>query len=89
MRKISAHGVNLSFDGIARDGALGPAFGNHCTNPHFLYGKQNRCINQLAGPWLYKFGVQRIAMQCKVRRFCNNRTSKDCLKLGSSFKPLH
>ena len=89
LRKISAHGVDLSFDGVACHGAFGPAFWNHRAYPHIRNGKQYRGINRFAGLGLNRLCVKRIAVQCEMRCFGNNGASKDCLKLGSGFKPLH
>ena len=92
MRKISAHGVDLSFDGVTCDGAFGPAFGDHGPKPDILHGKQRLCrkhIGQLAWLSLHGLCVQRIAVQCEVRCFCNNGAGKNCLELGSGLKPLH
>ena len=89
MQKIGAHGVDLPLDGIARDGPFGPAFGNHRPDPLVVNRKQRRCLNRFAGRCMQAFGVQRIAVQCEVRRSCNNGAGKYCLELGSRFKPLH
>jgi hypothetical protein len=43
----------------------------------------------LAGFGLHGLCVQRIAVQCEVRCFCNNGAGKDCLELWSVLKPLH
>jgi hypothetical protein len=43
----------------------------------------------LAGHGLRVHGIERIAVQCEMRCSCNNGASKDCLELGSGFKPLH
>ena len=92
MRKISAHSVDLPFDGVARYSSFGPAFRNHRADPHVLSIEQ-------AGDWYEflrlikpqgrRFDVERVAVQYKVRCFCNNGTCQDRLKLSPGFKTLH
>ena len=89
MQKISAHGVDLPLDCIARDGPLGPPLGNHRTDPPILNREQRRGINRLAGLRLRGLCIQRIAVQCEVHCSCNNSTGKYRLELGSGLKPLH
>jgi hypothetical protein len=45
--------------------------------------------NKAAGFGLHGLGIERIAVQCEVRCFCNNGAGKDCLELGTGLKPLH
>ena len=70
MGKTSAHGINLPFDGIARDSAFGPTLWHHRTQPNVLGGKQSRPLNILQHALfiseLRAFGVKFIAMQCKM-----------------------
>jgi len=89
MQKLGTHGIDLPLDRIARNGPFGPAFGNHRTDPLVLDRKQGGRIDTFDGPCGNGLRIQPIAMQCEVRRPCNNGAGKYCLELGSGLKPLH
>jgi len=92
MRKISAHGVDLAFDGVARDSPFGPAFGNHGPEPDVLDGKQRPCrkdFSRAAGFGLHGPRIQGIAMQCEMRCLGDKGAGKNRLELGTGLKPLH
>ena len=89
MRKISAHGINLPFDGVACHGSFGPAFGNHCAHPHVLLTKQRRRIDRFDGRTRCSSRIEHLAMQCKMRRFCNDAARQYGLELSAGFKPMH
>lgn len=84
-REISAHGVDLSLDGIARDSPFGPALWNHRTYPHVLLNKQHGRVSRHSGRDLHGLCIKRIAVQYEMHRFCNNAAGKDCLELRSGF----
>ena len=89
MQKISAHGVNLPLDGVARHGPFGPAFWNHRTEPYIADGKQHGHLNSARKGLPGACRIQCLAVQGKVRGLRNNGTGKCCLKLRSRLKPLH
>jgi len=95
VRKLGAHGVNLAFDCVAGDGALGPAFGHHGTQgsnfgggvPVGLFSpmriRHRRC--NLGGINEGEFA----AVKRKVRGANPQWARQRGLKLGSGFEPLH
>ncbi|MDB5779360.1 MAG: hypothetical protein JWP79_2750 [Polaromonas sp.] len=87
--KISAHGVNLPFDGVARHSAFGPAFGNHRTDPHVLLAKQAGRASLSVALQTCAPGIKPVAVQGKVRRFGNDGSGQNGLELGPGLKPLH
>ncbi len=92
MRKISAHGVDLAFDGVARNGPFGPAFWNHGTEPDILDGKQRpigQALRRIAELTLHGLHIKRIAMQGEMCGSCDDNASKNSLELRSGLKPLH
>ena len=93
MQKICAHGVNLPFDGVARDSPPGPALGHHSSDPHGLDRKQTGDLGVLTCAFsrcrLWCLCMKPITVQCKVLGPGDNTTSKYGLKLWPGFKPLH
>jgi hypothetical protein len=89
MLEIGTHGVNLPFDGVARHGASGPTLGNHRTQPKVLDGKQRRPRHRGDFRRCHRRRVQRVAVQCEMRRLGNNGAGERGLKLRSRLKPLH
>ena len=87
--KISAHRVNLSFDGVTRHCPFGPAFGNHRTDPHVLPVKQSGGIYRFDALQDWTTGIKPVPVQGKVRCFCNDGSSQNGLELRPGFKPLH
>ena len=87
---LCADDIDLSFDGIARDGASGPSFGHHGAQPDRFglkqgvslpIGRRTRRVD--AGFWQIK------AVQSEMRGARNRATSKGSLKLGAGFESLH
>ena len=88
MQKISAHRIDLPFNGIAGNCPLGPAFGYHGTDPHILNREQS--WHQIITGGFYRCpGFKPIAVQCKVLSFRNDAARKNGLKLRPDFKSLH
>ena len=46
--ELFTHGVNLAFDGIARDSPFGPALGNHGPKSRLLRCRQANYLPQIA-----------------------------------------
>jgi hypothetical protein len=87
---LCADDIDLPFDGIARDGASGPSFGHHGTQPDRFGLKQSvsRTIDRRArrinaGFWQIK------SVQSEMWGARNRATSKGSLKLGAGFESLH
>ena len=93
VKKISAHSVDLPFDGVARNSTPGPPLGHHGTHPGRLNRKQDRhpgAVNcNFFRSHLGCLGMKPIAVQGKMCSSGNNTASKYGLKLWSGLKPLH
>ncbi len=85
VKKISAHSVDLPFDGIARNSTFGPPLRNHGTHPHRLNWKQGNyprfvtCAFFKFSSWC--LGVKLVAVQGEMRGLGNNTASKYSLEL--------
>ena len=79
--QAGTHSINLSFDSVAGHGSFGPTFRCHGTQPCCLDGKQSRCN---CGGSVFKLKT----VQRKMAGFCNQLSTKYCLKLWPCFKPL-
>jgi hypothetical protein len=84
--ELATHVVNLAFDGIARNCALGPPFGNHGTQPHRRFGKQGNWRNTVHHRHRR---LQHTTMQSKVRCFGKRLACQNRLELGPSLQSLH
>ena len=89
MLEVGTHGVNLSFDGVARHSTPGPAFGNHRAQPEVHDGKQGRSQRRRAVNRSQNHCVQRIAVQREMRGFSDDDSVQRGLKLRTRLKPLH
>jgi len=89
MLEIGTHGVYLSFDGVARHGASGPAFGHHGAKPGVHDREQWPLWGRVTRSSMQGNCRKRIPMQRKMMGFCDDDSAQRGLKLRSRLKPLH
>jgi hypothetical protein len=99
MQKVSAHSVDLPFNGVACDGPPGPAFGHHGTYPHVLHGKQQ--MRRVRTGWTIAVLLQRfwvrlpvactepVAVQNKMFSPGDDPAGQNRLELWPGFQALH
>lgn len=86
--ELCADIVDLAFDGVACDGALGPSFGDHGAKPNFLGLKKGGAVRVFVRGQGLGFG-QVKTVQSEVRGVRNHAACKGCLKLRAGFQTLH
>ena len=82
--KLCADVVDLAFDGVARDGTLGPPFGDHGAKPNFVGLKEGGDVRVFGRGQGLGFG-QVKTVQSEMRGARNRAAGKGGLELRAGF----
>ena len=89
MQKISAHVVDLPFDGVACHSAFSPPLRDHGAEPDIADREQNGRCGLARSERPRSDRIKRLTVHGKVLGPGHNDTRQRCLKLGACLKPLH